>query len=370
MLRFIVRFAVGFSFFNLFVFSIFAQDSVKFVDKTKKGENELNGLITGDSIKGLLIKIQKEPAAKLIPAVDIINVNYSSTAIGSIELKSALGKEVRANLPATKEADRIKLYEESISDISELLPKVKADLRLSKYLTFRIAKIKSDLAKIKPETFPDAIKALSSFRINNPDSWMTLSSLKIEAELQEIKGNFDAALKLYQGIGKLPGVPQELKTDSDFLVLKLLMRTNRLAEAEAKLKEVESFILEGAPRRAQVLLVKTQASLLNDQLSTIEVDLNKVIDSSDEIFTRSKAFNLLGEFYLKKNQEAQAFWAFLIVDTLYNQDTDEHAKALYHLSILFDKVKNDPIRARQSKDKLLDPIYLKSEYQKKVSADK
>ena len=43
MLRFIVRFAVGFSFFNLFVFSIFAQDSVKFVDKTKKGENELNG---------------------------------------------------------------------------------------------------------------------------------------------------------------------------------------------------------------------------------------------------------------------------------------------------------------------------------------
>ena len=61
---------------------------------------------------------------------------------------------------------------------------------------------------------------------------------------------------------------------------------------------------------------------------------------------------------------------FLIVDTLYNQDTDEHAKALYHLSILFDKVKNDPIRARQSKDKLLDPIYLKSEYQKKVSADK
>ena len=78
MLRFIVRFAIGFSFFNLFVFSIFAQDSVKFIDKTKKGENELNGLITGDSIKGLLIKLQKEPAPKLIPAVDIINVNYLS----------------------------------------------------------------------------------------------------------------------------------------------------------------------------------------------------------------------------------------------------------------------------------------------------
>lgn len=370
MLRNFVRLFIGCGFMTFFVFSVSAQDSVKYIDKTKKGENEINGLITGDSVKGLIIKIQKEPTPKLIPSVDIINVNYSSTVIGSIELKSALGKEVRANLATTKEADRIKLYEESIKDVSELLPKVKSDTRLSKYLNFRIAKVKADLAKLKPDILPDAIKSLSGVRIDNPDSWMTLSSFKIEAELQEIKGDFDAALKLYQGIGKLPGVPKEIKTDSDFLVLKLLMRTNRMAEAEAKLKEVDSLILEGDPRRVQVLLVKTQANLLNDQLNTIEVDLNKVIDSSDEVFTRSKAFNLLGEFYLKKNKEAEAFWAFLIVDTLYNQDTDEHAKALYHLSILFDKVKNDPIRARQSKDKLLDPIYLKSEYQKKVSADK
>ena len=370
MLRFSFRLSIGFSFFTIFVFSILAQDAVKFVDKTKKGESELNGLITGDSVKGLLIKIQKDPNPKLIPAVDIINVTYSSTAIGSIELKSALGKEIRANLPGTKEADKLKLYDESIKDISELLPKLKSDMRLSKYLNFRIAKVKADLAKIKPEALPDAIKALNLVRLDNPDSWMTLGSFKIEAELQEIKGNFDAALKLYQGMGKLPGVPKEIKTDSDFLILKLLMRTNRMAEAESKLKEVESLILEGDPRRSQVLLVKTQANLLNNQLNSIEVDLNKVIDLSDETFTRSKAFNLLGEFYLKKNKDAEAFWAFLIVDTLYNQDTDEHAKALYHLSILFDKIKNDPIRARQSRDKLLDPIYLKSEYQNKVSADK
>ncbi|NBR04401.1 MAG: hypothetical protein EBT92_01365 [Planctomycetes bacterium] len=370
MLRKCLRLFLGFSFMGIFVFSVFAQDSIKFIDKTKKGENEINGLITGDSVKGLTIKIQKEPTPKLIPAVDIINVSYSSTAITSIELKSALGKEVRANLPGTKEAERLKLYEESVKDITDLLPKVKSDARLSKYLNFRIAKVKADIAKIKPEVLPDAIKSLNNVRVDNPDSWMTLGSFKIEAELQELKGNFDAALKLYQGIGKLAGVPPDIKTDSDFLVLKLLMRTNRMAEAEAKLKEVEASILEGDPRRAQVLLVKTQANLLNDQLNAIEVDLNKVIDSTDESFTRGKAFNLLGEYYLKKNKEADAFWAFLIVDTLYSQDVDEHAKALYHLSILFDKVKNDPIRARQSKDKLLDPVYAKSDYQKKVDVEK
>ena len=96
MLRNCTRLFVGCGLMMVFVFSVLAQDSVKYIDKTKKGENEINGLITGDSVKGLTIKIQKEPTPKLIPSVDIINVNYSSTVIGSIELKSALGKDESA----------------------------------------------------------------------------------------------------------------------------------------------------------------------------------------------------------------------------------------------------------------------------------
>ncbi len=370
MFNLIFRFVLGLVFMAAFVFSISAQDSVKYIDKTKKGESDINGLITGDSVKGLLIKVQKEPAPKLIPAVDIINVNYSSTAIGSIELKSALGKEIRANLPATKEAERLKLYEEAVKDITSLLPIVKADVRLSKYLSFRIAKIKADLAKIKPEILPDALKSLNTVRLDNPDSWMTLNAFKIEADLQEFKGDFDAALKLYQGVSRLPGIPPEIKTDSDFLILKLFMRTNRMAEAEAKLNEVEKAIPQDDPRRVQVLLVKSQANLLNDKLETLVVDLNNVIALSVENYIRGKALNLLGEYYLKKNMPTEAFWEFLKVDTLYSQDVDEHAKALYNLSILFDKVKNDPIRSRQATDKLMESTYSKTEYQKKASSDK
>lgn len=365
-----IRVLMGVVFMGTFVFTVVAQDSVKYIDKAKKGESEINGLITGDSVKGLIIKSQKSPAPVTIPALDILNVSYSSTAIGSIELKSALGKEVRANLPSTKDSERLKLYEESIKDISDLLPKVKADPRLSKYLNFRIAKVKADIAKIKPEVFTDAVKALANVRLENPDSWMTLNAFKIEADLQETKGDFDAALKLYQGISKLPGIPKEIKSDSDFLVLKLYMRTNRMAEAEAKLSEVEGSIPEDDPRRVQVLLVKSQANLINDKLTTLENDLSKVLNSSDDNYIRGKALNILGEYYMKKNKADDAFWEFLKVDTLYNQDIDEHAKALYHLSVLFDKVKNDPIRARQAKEKLLEPSYAKSEYQKKVAAEK
>lgn len=363
-----VFFSLGFIF--LFCFSVLAQDAVKYIDKTKKGETEINGLITGDSVKGLMIKVQKNPEAVLLPSLDIINVTYSSKEISSIDLKSALGKEIRANLASTKEADRLKLYEDAIKDISDLLPKLKNDPRLSKYLSFRIAKIKSDVVKIKPDGFQDAIKALTEVRSDNPNSWMTLQSFKIEADLHEIKGNLDAALKLYQGITKLPGVPTEIKTDSDFLVLNLLMRANRMPEAETKIKELESSISANDPRRLFVLLVKSQANIINNQLATIEADLNAVIEVSDESYARGKALNLMGEYYLKKGNEADAFWMFLKVDTLYNQDVDEHARALFHLSKLFDKVKNDPIRARLAKEKLLEPSYSKTEYQKKIISEK
>ncbi len=365
-----LRVSFAFGFFFLFCFSVLAQDAIKYLDKAKNGETEVNGTITGDSVKGLMIKSQKGPGSFLVPSMDIINVTYNSTLISSIDLKSALGKENRANLASTKEVDRLKLYEEAIKDIADLLAKVKNDGRLSKYLSFRIAKIKSDVAKINPDGFQDAIKALTAVRLDNPDSWMTLQSFKLEADLHEIKGNLDAALKLYQGIAKLPGVPSDIKTDSDFLALNLLMRANRMPEAETKIKELESSISPNDPRRLFVLLLKAQASLIINQLTTIEADLNSVIEVSDESNVRGKALNLMGEYYLKKGNDVDAFWMFLKVDTLYYQDVDEHARALFHLSKLFDKVKNDPIRSRLAKEKLLEASYAKTEYQKKIVSEK
>jgi hypothetical protein len=57
------------------------------------------------------------------------------------------------------------------------------------------------------------------------------------------------------------------------------------------------------------------------------------------------------------------------VDTLYTQDRDEHAKALYHLSTLFDKVKNDRARAKQCADRLKDKQFAGTLYQRRASAE-
>jgi hypothetical protein len=41
------------------------------------------------------------------------------------------------------------------------------------------------------------------------------------------------------------------------------------------------------------------------------------------------------------------------VDTVYNQDKQERARAVYHLSKLFEQYRNDPPRAEQFRNRLL-----------------
>lgn len=363
------RYLSAFAILGLFCLAVTAQDSVKYTDRSgKKGETDLNGKIESDSVKGLIVKTGKD-GPKLVPSVDIISVNYSSGAVSSIELKSALGKEVRAFLPGTKDADRVKLLKEAVTDIKDIASKAKADARLSKYLNFRVAKIKAEIAKSNPDEIKDAIKALAGVRQENPDSWMTLQAFKTEADLYDFMGDVDGALKTYQGLSKLSGIPPEVKTDADFLVLKLLFKANRIAEGEAKLSDVEKAISPNDPRMLQVVLIRSQGKILKNQLEGLDKDLLAVVDGTDDAYSRAKALNLLGEFYLKKNIPDQAFWQFLKVDTLYSQDPEEHSKALYNLMILFDKSRNDPIRARQIREKLQDPSFKGLEYSKKAAAN-
>ena len=49
--------------------------------------------------------------------------------------------------------------------------------------------------------------------------------------------------------------------------------------------------------------------------------------SSTETALRAVAYNALGDYYREKGQKDDAFWAYLRVDTLYNGDVNEHAKA-------------------------------------------
>ena len=62
--------------------------------------------------------------------------------------------------------------------------------------------------------------------------------------------------------------------------------------------------------------------------------------------------NAFGDYFRARKQDEDAFWHYLRVDVLFAGDKEEHAKALYWLSKLFESVKKDKIKAQECVEKL------------------
>lgn len=64
-------------------------------------------------------------------------------------------------------------------------------------------------------------------------------------------------------------------------------------------------------------------------------DINEKIAASKEPSVRAVGFSMLGELYLTAKRPRDAMWAFLWVETVYNQDKDEVLKAVVRLKQCF-----------------------------------
>ena len=94
-------------------------------------------------------------------------------------------------------------------------------------------------------------------------------------------------------------------------------------------------------------------------------DLIKNQDSSqNELFAR--AYNALGNCYLKSGKDKEAVHAYLFTDVLFFQNAYDHGEALYNLSLLWEKL-NKTERARDARNTLNTPRYQNTVWAKKVA---
>jgi predicted Zn-dependent protease len=101
-------------------------------------------------------------------------------------------------------------------------------------------------------------------------------------------------------------------------------------------------------------------------------DANKLLhdmlkDSTDKGL-KAMAYNTLGKNHFKQGQFKEALWEFLWVDVVYNQDKNEHAKALYYLSQVFDKL-GDRDRAQECREALNDRQFAGLEFQRLAQSE-
>src|SRR5262249_54759497 len=80
--------------------------------------------------------------------------------------------------------------------------------------------------------------------------------------------------------------------------------------------------------------------------------LRQVIKEANDKNVKALAYNTLGQCLYNGEHLKEARWEFLWVDVVYNQDKAEHAKALYYLAKIFDKL-DEKDRAQECRDALV-----------------
>jgi len=152
-------------------------------------------------------------------------------------------------------------------------------------------------------------------------------------------------------------------------VARSLLRGGKPADAEAELKGLAAKLSAADPQRPEVEVFLAHSRLAQGQLGQVEAPLRAALQNPADGAVRAAAHNLLGDYYQAKGRPEAAFWEYLYVDTLYPQDRDEHAKALYNLSTLFFKVKNDRTRAGQWAERLKGKEFAGTLYQRRLAAE-
>ena len=265
----------------------------------------------------------------------------------------------------SKKADFLKTARDGYAELDR---KLRGDSKIHRYLQFKIAHTTALLAK-DASSRDAAITALMEYKAAFSDGWEIVPALRMLARLQEEKGDAEAASQTYTDLAEVPGISATLKFKNQLRGAQLLLRVNKFADAETKLNQLAATMSKDDPQRTFVDVYLVQSQIAQKRYEGVEEKLKAAIRSSEDKNLRALAHNFLGDYYLLKKDRDRAFWEYLKVDTTYNQDKEEHAKALYHLWQLFNSPRNDSLRAAECLAKLKLKDFDGTLYQRMASSE-
>jgi predicted negative regulator of RcsB-dependent stress response len=162
-----------------------------------------------------------------------------------------------------------------------------------------------------------------------------------------------------------------VRADFEFLAVQGLIRANKHAQAQTKLEKMAREILPTDPQAARVQVHLAQCQVVAKNFGPAEAKLKELVGANIDGGVKGLVYNTLGDICQETKRPDDAFWNYLWVDVVYNQDKHEQAKALYNLAKLFSEVRNDPARAQQCRERLLhDKDFQGLAYQKLAAKEK
>jgi hypothetical protein len=351
-----------------------ASDTVYVRQPGNKKDDVLRGAIQTETPAGIKLKMDKG-VVKDVPALHIRAVDYGEgiDAVGRLDYRAGDSK-LESALKETTAKKKVDELESALSAFRDLdnNDKLRRIASVHRYFQYRIAQTTALLAQDDAGRRAAAFTALNDYQTAFASGWEIVPALQLLASLQEEKGDIEAAGKTYANLSELFGISPDMRLQSQLKGARLLMRALKFGEAEQKLKQAESTLPSGNPQRALVEVYLIQSRIAQKgKLDGIDKKLEQIICTGKDGSVRGLAHNALGDYYRSKGDNAQAFWEYCKVDMLYNQDKEEHAKALYYLSQLFNKPpRNNRDRAEEFLARLKSPQFDGTLYQRLAASEK
>lgn len=339
-----------------------ARADEEIVIRTPKGLTKVKGIIQSDTPQGLVLK-----SGQKIPADEIEDVAYdlSSSFQAALSYRNAFNSEREwmtnpdPKKRAAAYADALDKYTKAFQAVTD--PKVKA------HIEFRIGYIRGKKAQEDGSSPQMAITSLNSFMKSNPNSWPITRVVLLLAALQNEAKDYQGAEQTYAELLRLD-VPEDVKNDARLQGALASVYLGKHAVAEAKLAELLKTLPKGSRAYARALVGQAECLFAANKSEEAIDLLKKAIKESDDKSLRAVAYNTLGSTFYKADQMKEARWEFLWVEMVYNQDRNELARALYHLSHIFDRLA-EPEKAAQCRANLLDGAFTGTEWQRKLQKE-
>jgi hypothetical protein len=214
--------------------------------------------------------------------------------------------------------------------------------------------------------FDDAAKAavakLNAYVKAYPRSWEVWQIARDSARLSLHLGDSAAALASWKTLADNTELPLALRHEALLYHAGLLLRGGDLAAAKAAVMEIK------ADPRLDVPALKEQLAILievvnapapvepkpgearvrpTDAIAKVEAAINL----AKSPVARAAGYNALGDLLAIHKLYRDAMWAYLWVDTVYNQDVDQQLRATSRLVEIF-RLLNDDDRAALFEERL------------------
>lgn len=334
---------------------VWAATDIEFYDEDGTTVSKASGELLEESLKDVLLKTDKDELR--IPVYRIVSIKYDGQPPALLNIRNLetqrrfeeAEKEYNGFLPTLDQARQPYLY----TSVNASLFKCKAAMAMTD-----AAKLKSaiDWYEKNAESFATSRHFYPLVELAGQLYMAAGDYAKADETFVKLKGvewpGYKEKALVYQG---LAAVRKEKPIDAI------------LAFDEVLKSSVDSPAVREQKRIAKI--AKADALVMSNKAAEAEKLAREAIDEltaeeRDNLLARAR--NTLGDALVAQKKDKEAVLdGYMWVHVLYDGDTNEHARAVYNLSILFKKI-NYPDRAQQMAD-LLKSSFGQTEWAKKAT---